>query len=199
MNRVWDVKPDPEQGGVRNFISKRALSMLLILGVAFLLIVSLAMSALLSAFGERASVLLPGALSESLVRVIHIGLSFAVLMGVFATLLRLLPDVRIGWGDVWVGSAATTLLFVTGKFLIGFYLGRNNPGEVFGAAASLAVLLVWIYYASSILLLGAEFTQAWTSQHRGQIEPESGAVQVKEVEIRERATPAAEAEQSESA
>jgi membrane protein len=109
-------------------------------------------------------------------------ISFVVITVLFAAMFRFLPDAEIAWRDVWVGAAVTTVLFVVGKFLIGFYLGQSDPGQAFGAAASLAVLLVWIYYASLIVLFGAEFTQTWARQRGRGIRPEEGAVRVVEEE-----------------
>src|SRR5215213_8685957 len=93
-------------------------------------------------------------------------------------MFKVLPDAKVEWRDVWVGAIATALLFVVGKTLIGLYIGQSNPGSAFGAAGALAVLLVWIYYAAIILMLGAEFTQAWMKMHGRTIEPEEGAVRV---------------------
>jgi membrane protein len=191
LNRVWDVKPDPEQGGIRNFVGKRAFSLLLVLGVAFFLLVSLAASAALSALGARVSGNLPGDLSEPLLHALDFAISFGVLTLLFAAVLKIIPDARIAWRDVWVGAALTTFLFVVGKFLIGFYLGRSHPEQAYGAAASLAVLLVWVYYASMILLFGAEFTQMWAHRRRP-IDPEPGAVEVREEEHRARTVPASQ-------
>ena len=189
LNRVWEVKPDPEQGGLRNFVTKRAFSLLLLLGVAFFSLVSLAVSAALSALGAHVASSLPGDASESILHALDFAISFGVIMLLFATMLKVLPDACVAWRDVWVGAAVTTLLFVVGKFGIGLYLGRSHPGQAYGAAASLAALLVWIYYASLILLLGAEFTRIWTLRRRA-VAPEPGAVQVHEEEHRGRAEPA---------
>ena len=103
---------------------------------------------------------------------------------------KLLPDARVAWRDVWVGASATAVLFVVGKFLIGLYLGRTNPGQAFGVAASLAVLFVWVYYSSMILLLGAEFTESWATRRGSGIAPERGAVRVREERRLEREHPA---------
>jgi membrane protein len=174
LNRAWEVAPDPEQGGLKNFILKRVLSFGMILGIAFLLMVSLALSAVISAIGGAL------ALSEPLLHLFNFLVSVVVFTLLFAAMFKILPDAKVGWGDVWVGAIFTTLLFVIGKFAIGFYLGRSNPGEAFGAAGSLAILLIWIYYASMILLLGAEFTQKWAERRGGGIVPEEGAVRVVE-------------------
>jgi membrane protein len=99
---------------------------------------------------------------------------------------KVLPDAKIGWRDVWVGAVITAALFVLGKFLIGFYLGRSDPGSAFGAAGTLAVILIWIYYASHIVLFGAEFTQAWAEKYGAGIRPERGASKTVERKVRER-------------
>jgi membrane protein len=96
----------------------------------------------------------------------------------FGAIFKVMPDASIAWRDVGVGALATALLFVAGKFALGLYLGRSNPGEAFGAAGALALMLVWIYYSSMIVLLGAEFTQAWAERHGSGIVPEKGAVRV---------------------
>jgi membrane protein len=178
LNRAWEVKPDPKQGGVRRFIAKRILSIGMILAVAFLLIVSLAASALLSALGTRMSFI-----PEPALHVAEVTLSFAVITLLFAAIFRFLPDAEIAWRDVWTGALVTSLLFVVGKFVIGFYLGRSSPGDAFGAASALAVILVWIYYAGMIVLFGAEFTQAWAEQRGKQKRPEAGAMNVKHKEV----------------
>jgi membrane protein len=155
---------------------KRVFSFGMILGLAFLLLVSLVLSAALAAFGDSLGRMLPDGLSGSVLQAINFGVSFAVISLVFAAIFRVLPDARIRWRDVWVGAVATALLFVVGKSLIGIYLGRSNPGEVFGAAGSLALLLVWVYYSSMIVLFGAEFTQAWAERRGGGVVPQRGAV-----------------------
>src|SRR5690606_5900277 len=96
---------------------------------------------------------------------VEIGLSLAVITLLFAAMFKVLPDARVGWRSVWLGAFVTALLFVAGKFLLGFYIGRSDPGSAFGAAGSLAVVLVWIYYSAMILFLGAEFTQVWARRH----------------------------------
>jgi membrane protein len=178
LNRAWEVAPDPQQGGLKAFLLKRVFSFGMILSVAFLLLVSLVVSAALSAFGDALGGMLPEGVSATLLQVLNQVISLAVVTALFAVIFRVLPDARVAWRDVWVGAAVTAVLFVVGKFLIGFYLGRSNPGEAFGAAGSLAVMLVWIYYSSMILLLGAEFTQAWAEARGGGIAPERGAVRV---------------------
>jgi membrane protein len=176
LNRAWGVMPDPASGGLKNFISKRLLSFGMILAIAFLLVVSLVVSALLAAFGHVLANMLPEAFSATLLRVINTAVSFGVITLLFAAIFRFMPDAQIRWKDVWVGAIFTGILFAAGKFAIGAYLGNSDIGGAFGAAGSLVIVLVWIYYSSMILLLGAEFTQAWVQQHGRRIQPEPGAV-----------------------
>jgi membrane protein len=180
LNRTWNVEPDPDQGGIKAFLSKRVFSLGIILVIAFLLLVSLVISAALSGLGDRLEAFLPSGLSEPVLHGFNLILSLAVITLLFAAMFKVLPDAKISWRSVWVGAAFTAVLFVIGKFLIGFYLGRSNPGQAYGAAGSLAVLLLWVYYSSIILLFGAEFTETWAQERRGErIEPEAGAVRVK--------------------
>ena len=174
LNRAWEVEPDPRAGGIKNFVFKRVLSLGMILGIAFLLVVSLAVSAAVSAMGGVVGRLVPGA-STALAFLFDTLITFVVISGLFAAIFKVLPDARIAWKDVWVGGVVTGALFTIGKFLLGFYLGRSNPGEAFGAAGSLALVLVWIYYSSMILLFGAEFTQTWAVRRGHGIQPEEGA------------------------
>jgi membrane protein len=183
LNRAWEVKPDPKRGGVRQFNAKRVLSIGMILAVAFLLIVSLAVSAALSSLGSKMAFL-----PEQALHAADVTLSFAVITVLFAAIFRFLPDAEIAWRDVWTGALVTSLLFVAGKFVIGFYLGRSSPGDAFGAASALAVILVWIYYAGMIVLFGAEFTQAWAARRGKRKRPEQGAVHVEHKEVATRPT-----------
>ena len=178
LNRAWEVAPDPDKGGIKPFLIKRVFSFGMILSVAFLLLVSLVLSAALTAFGGALGAMLPDGISATLLQVLNQVLSLVVITALFAALFKVLPDARVAWRDVWIGGAVTAVLFVLGKFLIGLYLGRSNPGQAFGAAGSLAVLLVWIYYSSMILLLGAEFTQLWAERQGQGIAPERGAVRM---------------------
>jgi membrane protein len=178
LNRAWNVAPDPSQGGIKNFITKRMFSLGMLLAFAFLLMVSLVISAALTGVGGRIDTLLPSALSGPMLEALNLLVSLAVFTLLFAALFKVMPDARIAWKNVWVGAVVTGILFLVGKFLIGFYLGKSNPGEAYGAAGSMAVLLLWIYYSSLLVLFGAEFTETW-AEHRGEgIEPEKGAIRV---------------------
>ena len=182
LNAAWDVEPDPSQGGIRNFITKRVFSFGLILAIVFLLIVSLAVTAAISALTDRFG----GGMNETVMLVLEFIFAFIVVTLLFGAMFKVLPDAEVAWRDVWVGAIVTTVLFVIGKFLIGFYLGQSDPGSSFGSAGTLAVILIWIYYASHIVLFGAEFTQAWATKFGGGIRPEAGAAKV--VEQKKRVT-----------
>lgn len=182
LNKAWDVEPDPSQGGIKNFITKRIFSFGLILGIVFLLLVSLAVTAAVSAIADRFG----AGMNETVMLVLEFAFAFVVVTFLFGAMFKVLPDAEVAWRDVWVGAIVTTILFVIGKFLIGFYLGQSDPGSSFGSAGTLAVILIWIYYASHIVLFGAEFTQAWATKFGGGIRPEAGAAKV--VEQKKRVT-----------
>ncbi len=174
LNDTWKVAPDPAQGGVKNFIMKRVFSFGLILFIAFMLLISLALTAGVSALGASMGSGLP----ETVMHVLEFVISFAIITLLFALMFKVMPDAEIAWRDVWVGAVVTALLFVAGKFALAFYLGRSNPGDAFGAAGSLALILVWIYYATMILLFGSEFTEAWATEKGSGITAEKGATRV---------------------
>jgi membrane protein len=180
LNRVWEVEPDPERGGVKRFISQRIMSFGMLLTIAFLLLVSLVLSAALSAFGDALGRMLPDAFSGVVLQAINFVVSLGVITLLFTLLFRYVPDAEIAWRDVWVGALATAVLFTIGKFALGIYLGRSEPGSAFGAAGALALLLVWIYYSAIIVFLGAEFTQAYATERGAGIAPADGAVRVVE-------------------
>jgi membrane protein len=178
LNKAWGVAPDPTKGGIKNMLLKRVFGIGMVLGLAFILLVSLVVSAVLSAFGDQLSRFLPSGLSAPVLEAINFVGSLAVISFLFAAIFKVLPDAQIAWRDVRVGAVVTGLLFVAGKFALGLYLGHSNPGQAFGAAGALALMLVWIYYSSMIVLLGAEFTQVWAEQRGSGIVPERGAVRV---------------------
>jgi membrane protein len=179
LNRAWEVEPDPDRG-IRNFIMKRVLSFGMILGVAFLLLVSLVAQGVLAGLGDAVAGALPDPISGLFLQLFSLLLSLGVATVLFATLFQVLPDARVAWGDAWKGAAATGVLFILGNFLLGFYLARSTPGSAFGAAGSLALLLVWIYYSSMIFFLGAELTQVLARRRGEEIRPAKGAVRVVE-------------------
>ena len=156
MNTIWEAKPDKTQG-LWGFLRSRFLSIGIVLSLGFLLIVSLAVSAALEAAHRQLIEAFPGA--DILLRVVYFVVSLIVFTALFAALFKYVPDVRIPWRSVLVGALVTAVLFTAGKFLIGFYLGRTTVASAYGAAGSLVLLLIWLYYSSLIVLLGAEFTQ----------------------------------------
>jgi membrane protein len=177
LNRVWDVEPKPG-GGVWGFVRNRLLSFGMILGIGFLLLVSLVISAAMGAVDQWADSL--GGAGHVLARITAFVVSFAVITFLFAMIYKFLPDVKIQWRDVWIGAAVTALLFTVGKFLIGLYLAKSTVASTYGAAGSLVILLLWTYYSAQIVFLGAEFTQVYASRYGSRIEPADNAVPVVE-------------------
>ena len=161
LNTIWEVPPK-EGRGLLGLIKDRFLSFTMILGIGFLLLVSLTVSAALAAFGQFLNSILPSLTAVG--HVLNFVVSFGVVTLLFAMIYKYLPDVEIAWNDVWTGAAATALLFTVGKFLIGFYLGNSGVASAYGAASSLAVLLVWVYYSAQIFLFGAEFTHVYAGK-----------------------------------
>src|SRR5918995_2429063 len=180
LNRAWDVAPDPKQGGIKAFLTKRLFSLGMLLSIAFLLMVSLVISTMLSGVGDRLTGLLPGGLSEGVLHILNIAVSFAVISLLFAAMFKVLPDAKVAWRSALIGGLVTGSLFVLGKYLIGLYIGNSNSGEAYGAAGSLIVMLLWIYYSGLIVLFGAEFTETWAEKRGEGIEPEPGAIRVKQ-------------------
>ena len=178
MNDVWEVRPDPAKSSLKYFLMKRLLSLGMVLSVAFLVLVSLVASTALHAFDGVIDRWLPVQAGSTLLHVANLVVSFLVLAGLFSAIFKVLPDADVEWSDVGVGAAVTALLFMLGKFGIGLYLGSQNMAATYGAAGSLVLILVWVYYSAMILLLGAEFTQAWAKHHGGGIQPSDGAVRV---------------------
>lgn len=178
LNRAWEVEPDPDRGGVRNFLLKRVLSFGMIVGVALLLLVSLVLQTLLLWFGSLVTALLPDAVTTIALRSLSLGASLLAAVLLFGAIFFVVPDARVRWRDAWKGALATGILFLLGNFLLGLYLSRSAPGSAYGAAGSLALILVWIYYSAMIFFLGAELTQV-LSRRRGEgIRPSRGAVRV---------------------
>jgi membrane protein len=174
LNKAWGVKPDPHRNQIRVFLLKRVFSFGILISVAFLLLVSLALSTVIAAISDALTNRY-GIPPVALQIVTAIG-SLLVIALLFAVMFRYLPDARISWHDVRAGAIGTALLFVVGRTLIGLYLGRADPGSVYGAAGSLALVLIWVYYTSMILLFGAEFTKLWAQRYGKGIVPIKGAV-----------------------
>jgi len=177
LNRMWDVKAAPvTSNGTWIWIRKRLLSLGAFLSVGFLLVVSLAVTAFVEGWTERLRQGLPG--TAFLWQVVTFGVSLVVSAALFALIFKVLPDVKLGWRDTAVGGIATAILFSIGRWLIGLYLGRSSVGSAYGAAGSLVVMLVWVYYASLVVFLGAELTQVLARRHGKHVEPEEHAIEV---------------------
>jgi membrane protein len=178
LNQIWDVKTAVKtvtrRGLLWSLIRTRLLSLTLVLAVGFLLLVSLVVSAALAAFQAYLSRAFPG--GGTLWQILNFLVSLLVISVLIAMVYRVLPDVRLDWPDVWVGAVTTSLLFGVGKFLIGLYLGRASIGSSYGAAGSLVVFLVWVYYSSLIMFFGAEITFVYAQDRRKRVRPTELAV-----------------------
>ncbi|WP_052595714.1 YihY/virulence factor BrkB family protein [Aureispira sp. CCB-QB1] len=177
LNTIWDVKAKPQKG-VINFIRKRFLSFSAVLGVGFLLLVSLIISAALSALDKYMSSVLPG--FDAFWFILNLIVSLGIITLLFALMFKYLPDVKIEWRDVWLGAFITAILFTIGKFAIGFYLGRGTFSSTYGAAGSLVAILAWVYYSAQILFFGAEFTQVYTRESGRDILPNEYAISLQD-------------------
>jgi membrane protein len=173
LNRIWRAPRSPKAGGFFGLVRSRLLSFGMILAISFLLVVSLLVSAGLSALGKWWGPVF--AEWEIVAQLIDVFLSFALITVMFALIYKIIPQRRVLWGDVWIGAATTSILFTIGKQLIGLYLGRSGIVSAFGAIGSLAVCLLWVYYSAQIFLLGAEFT--WVYSNR--LEERNGGVPLK--------------------
>lgn len=170
LNAIWEVKADKSKSGVWNLIRVRLFSFGLIVSIAFILIVSLVFSALLSAFGNWLS----GHFSDSFVialQAVNFIVSLIILAAVFACMFKFFPDAQIKWRHVWIGSLVTAFLFDIGKFALGLYFGKANPGVGYGAAGSVILIMLWVSYSSMIVFYGAEFTRAFTTMFSGKAPP----------------------------
>ncbi|MBV9560100.1 MAG: YihY/virulence factor BrkB family protein [Bradyrhizobium sp.] len=163
LNIVWEVD-ETKETGVRHFVLNYVASFAAVLALGFLLMVSLVVTTAVSAFGNYAG----SHLQEWLLHLLTLVVSFAVISLLFAMMFKWLPDASVDWYDVWVGAAVTAALFEIGKFAIGYYIGRQGLESTYGAAASIIVVLIWVYYSSQIILFGAEITHAFAA-HQGSI------------------------------
>ena len=174
LNKAWGVKPDPKRNQIRVFLVKRVFSFGILITIAFLLLVSLALSTVIAAISDALTTQF--GIPPVVLQVVTALGSFVVIALLFAVMFRYLPDARISWRDVRAGAVGTALWFVLGRTLIGLYLGRADPGSVYGAAGSLALVLIWVYYTSMIVLFGAEFTKLWAQRYGKGIVPNKGAI-----------------------
>jgi membrane protein len=192
LNTVWEVKTKSE-GGFWKTVKERFLSFTVVLGIGFLLLVSLVISAGLSAFGNVLAGLFPG--FQIVAQAANLVISFAVITLLFAMIFKILPDVEIIWRDVWIGAGLTSLLFVIGKYLIGIYLGKSGVSSSYGAAGALVIILLWVYYSAMILFFGAEFTQVYARRFGSRIVPSEEAVPTAESKLQTQASPSQKREE----
>lgn len=183
INDIWGLKPKPKKGWLK-MITNRLLSFSVIISLGFILLVSLIVNGLIEALMDRLQARFPQ-MTVVMLYILNLVITFAVTSSLFAIIFKLLPDAMIKWKDVMIGAMVTAVLFMLGKFGITFYINKSDVGSTYGAAGSLVVLLVWVYYSSLILYFGAEFTKAYATEYGALIRPNHYAVWVKHVEVEE--------------
>jgi membrane protein len=183
INYIWSVKAKPKKGWLK-FLINRLLSFSLIVGMGFILVVSLIASALLTLLSDRLMRLLPN-YTVALFHVVNTAIILIVISALFTVIFKILPDAIIAWKDAIMGALLTGVLFLTGKFLIGYYIGRSNLGITYGTAASIIILLTWVYYSAMILYFGAEFTKMYALQTGSGIKQKNTAVFIIKKESKE--------------
>jgi membrane protein len=178
LNNIWDVQPDTKKSGILTYLRVRLFSFGLILSIAFLLLISLVISSVLSALGSW----IQQYWSESLLiifKMLNFIFSLAIITLLFALMFKVLPDARVKWRSIWIGAFVTSLLFVIGKSALGLYFGKANPASGYGAAGSIVLILLWTSYSSMIVFLGNVFTKVYSDTHYGEVPPTKHAVKQK--------------------
>jgi membrane protein len=168
LNIMWGVRPDPKTP-IWNLVKVRLLSFVMILVIGLLLVLSLLLSIVLTFLTGFVQNLVP--VPVFLIQLADLILSFLLVTLLFAMIYKVLPDVKIAWSDVWVGSAITAILFTLGKFLFSLFLARSSISSAYGAASSLAIILMWVYYSAQLLFIGAELTQVYANRYGSQVKP----------------------------
>lgn len=181
INQIWKIKPKPKRGFIK-FLVNRLLSLAMVISIGFVLMVSLVLDTIIVMFQEKLADNF-GGITLTIVTGLNVIISVLFIALLFGMMFKMLPDAKIKWRDVWVGSFVTTGLFTGGKFLIGLYLGNSSFNTAYGAAGSLVIILVWVYYSALIFLFGAELTYIYTKEVGSGIEPYANAVQVETIEI----------------
>jgi membrane protein len=181
INTIWGVRSKPKRGWIK-FLQNRFLSFSIIIALGFLLLISLGVNSIIDGFSNQLKVHFPD-IAFVVVYTINVSITFIVTVSIFAVIFKVLPDAKIKWKDVFAGAIATTLFFMLGKFAISFYISKAHVGSTYGAAGSLIVLLLWVYYSSVILYFGAELTRAYAIEYGSPIEPNEYAVTTKLVEV----------------
>lgn len=183
LNSVWNLKPKPNNSIVK-MIKVRLFSFGIVLSIALLMLVSLVLSTAISVLSDYLSRIFPD-IAVFFIRLVDFLLSASIISVLFALIYKYLPDATIRWKDVWVGAIVTALLFALGKFLISFYISTSDPGSAYGAAGSIIVILIWIYYSSLIIFFGSELAQQYADKFGQHIRPKPHAVFVELREVRE--------------
>ncbi|MGV3772383.1 MAG: YihY/virulence factor BrkB family protein [Verrucomicrobiales bacterium] len=173
LNEIWEVKQKPGQG-IKGFIRHRLLSFAAVFGIGFLLLVSLILTAALSAAGKYMGEHIGG--MEMALQILNFVLSLGVITVLFALMFKMLPDAKVAWKDVWFGAFITSLLFALGKWGIGLYLGKSSIASSYAAAGSLVIVLLWVYYSSQIMFFGAELTQVYARMSGREVVPSTHAM-----------------------
>jgi membrane protein len=177
LNTIWGVRP--VEKGLKALVKGRLVSCIMVLGISVLLLVSLTLTATITALSERISFWIPG--GQSAGYLLDLAVSLSVITLLFAMIFKILPAARIRWRDVWLGAAVTALLFTIGKLAIGIYIGKAHIGSGYGVAGSIVILLTWVYYSAQIMFFGAEFTNVWARHHGSHAAPEKDAVRLDRV------------------
>ena len=181
INMIWGLRAKPKKG-IWKIIRNRFLSFSVVVSLGFLLLVSLAISTIIEGLNDKLKASLPN-VTVVLFYVLNLLISFLVTTALFAIIFKVLPDAKTKWKDILPGALASGVLFLVGKFAISFYIGKSHVGSTYGAAGSLVVLLLWVYYSAIILYLGAEFTKTWTIHKGSSIRPNDYAIALKKVEV----------------
>jgi membrane protein len=176
INSIWGLKSKPKRGLIKMLLT-RLISFSLIISLGFVLMVSLVLSALIAAVSERLAQVFPGS-GDYFVTIVDQLLSFIIITGLFAVIFKVLPDAKIKWRDVSKGAIVTGLLFILGRYLIGLYVAKSDVASIYGAAGSIIIIMVWVYYTAVILYFGAEFTKVYAVKYGSKIKPNDYAVWV---------------------
>ena len=179
INTIWGFKAKPKKG-LWKIIRNRFLSFSVVVSLGFLLLVSLAISTIIEGLSDKLKASLPN-ITVVIFYILNLVISFLVITALFAVIFKVLPDAKTKWKDIMPGALASGILFMIGKFAISFYIGKSHVGTTYGAAGSLVVLLLWVYYSAIILYLGAEFAKTWASYKGSSIRPNDYAVALKKV------------------
>ena len=177
LNRIWEVKINPDKSGLKMLIRARAVSFGVVFTIGFLLLISLVITAALTALSGWVEERMPDFFLY-IFYVVDFLISISIITLLFAMLFRFLPDVNIEWKSVWTGAVITALLFVIGKYALALYFGKAEPGSTYGAAGSIILILLWVFYSCLIMFFGAEFTQVYARRYGHRVEPNENAIRI---------------------